>query len=360
MQSFGAFYNDNRTFAIAVGVAVLAVVLLYAVYRLLFGRRLRMANGRSRQPRLGVVDAYDVDRQRQLVLVRRDNVEHLIMIGGPNDLLIESAIIRAQPSAALPGVRDREGSPPSMPLAGVAPQAPSLVGTSSGDAQPPLIATGAGADQKPAGAPVASVSGAVEAARPDAASGTPEPDDQPPAIPPRPAYVPRTPFQPRSPGIGAAAGTTPGASRLPPLRTPGTPPAPRPPSTGPRPTPAIPLSRGTSAASLRREPLPGSPMSAAPPTQAADGGPGNTGPGESPAPEAPPLAPNLGVRPSGQAEPAAAVGTMADTGIQPSQPVSLAEPPPRTLPTNLNTLESLEEEMAKLLGRPTAPTGKPD
>ena len=52
--------------------------------------------GRGRQLRLGIVDAFDLDRQRQLVIVRRDNAEHLIMIGGPNDILIESQIIRAE------------------------------------------------------------------------------------------------------------------------------------------------------------------------------------------------------------------------------------------------------------------------
>jgi flagellar protein FliO/FliZ len=50
----------------------------------------------GRQSRLGLVDSYAVDRDRQLVLVRRDNVEHLIMIGGPNDLLVESTILKAR------------------------------------------------------------------------------------------------------------------------------------------------------------------------------------------------------------------------------------------------------------------------
>ncbi|MGH6819873.1 MAG: hypothetical protein ACREDU_03310 [Methylocella sp.] len=53
-------------------------------------------NGRARLPRLGTVDAFDLDRQRQLVIIRRDNVEHLLMIGGPNDFVIESKIIRAE------------------------------------------------------------------------------------------------------------------------------------------------------------------------------------------------------------------------------------------------------------------------
>ncbi len=73
-----------------------AAVLIWLIFRLAFGRRLRMAGGRGRQLRLGIVDAFDLDRQRQLVIVRRDNTEHLIMIGGPNDVLIESQIVRAE------------------------------------------------------------------------------------------------------------------------------------------------------------------------------------------------------------------------------------------------------------------------
>lgn len=79
--------------AIALFVAALLILL---VFRLAFGRRLHMAGGRGRQHRLGIVDAFDLDRQRQLVIVRRDNTEHLIMIGGPNDILIESQIVRAE------------------------------------------------------------------------------------------------------------------------------------------------------------------------------------------------------------------------------------------------------------------------
>jgi hypothetical protein len=33
-----------------------------------------------------------VDRQRRLVLIRRDDVEHLIMTGGPVDVVIETGI----------------------------------------------------------------------------------------------------------------------------------------------------------------------------------------------------------------------------------------------------------------------------
>ena len=42
--------------------------------------------------RLDVVGQANVDARRRLVLVRRDNVEHLIMTGGPVDVVIETNI----------------------------------------------------------------------------------------------------------------------------------------------------------------------------------------------------------------------------------------------------------------------------
>lgn len=58
--------------------------------------RLGGAAARGRQPRLAVIEAGTVDGRRKLVIVRRDNVEHLIMIGGPTDILIEANIVRGQ------------------------------------------------------------------------------------------------------------------------------------------------------------------------------------------------------------------------------------------------------------------------
>ena len=52
--------------------------------------RLGGANARGRQPRLGVIDYASVDARRRLILVRRDNVEHLLMIGGPTDVVVEA------------------------------------------------------------------------------------------------------------------------------------------------------------------------------------------------------------------------------------------------------------------------------
>jgi hypothetical protein len=47
---------------------------------------------RGRERRLGVVEASNVDGRRKLLLIRRDNVEHLIMTGGPVDVVVETGI----------------------------------------------------------------------------------------------------------------------------------------------------------------------------------------------------------------------------------------------------------------------------
>ena len=44
------------------------------------------------EPRLSVMEQASVDGKRKLVLIRRDDVEHLIMTGGPVDVVIETGI----------------------------------------------------------------------------------------------------------------------------------------------------------------------------------------------------------------------------------------------------------------------------
>ena len=44
------------------------------------------------EKRLDVVDQANIDGRRRLVLIRRDNIEHLIMTGGPVDVVIETGI----------------------------------------------------------------------------------------------------------------------------------------------------------------------------------------------------------------------------------------------------------------------------
>jgi hypothetical protein len=68
--------------------------------------------GRGRVPRLAVVDALTVDRRRRLLLVRRDNVEHLILIGGPSDVVVEATIQRGRSRQASRGAAPAQQPPP--------------------------------------------------------------------------------------------------------------------------------------------------------------------------------------------------------------------------------------------------------
>src|SRR5580693_3380901 len=77
-------------------VAVLALIGAAAwLVRRFAGNRLGANANRGRMPRLAVIDAAAVDGRRRLVLVRRDNIEHLLMIGGPTDIVVEANIVRA-------------------------------------------------------------------------------------------------------------------------------------------------------------------------------------------------------------------------------------------------------------------------
>lgn len=101
-------------------VAVLALIGVAAwLVRRFATNRLGANTNRGRMPRLAVIDAAAVDGRRRLVLVRRDNVEHLIMIGGPTDIVVESTIVRAQTRDLLPqrpGVIAAELPPRIAPL----------------------------------------------------------------------------------------------------------------------------------------------------------------------------------------------------------------------------------------------------
>ena len=61
----------------------------------------------GREKRLAVLDQASVDGRRKLVLIRRDNVEHLIMTGGPVDVVVETGIVPATASnpASSPDLR---------------------------------------------------------------------------------------------------------------------------------------------------------------------------------------------------------------------------------------------------------------
>lgn len=79
---------------ITLAIALLLIVIVW-IFRKMTGSAAKRAM-RSRVPRLSITDSTTVDEKRYLVMIRRDNVEHLLLIGGANDLVVESNIVRAQ------------------------------------------------------------------------------------------------------------------------------------------------------------------------------------------------------------------------------------------------------------------------
>jgi flagellar biogenesis protein FliO len=113
-------YGERLVIAV-IGLGIAFAVLIVALWlmRRRGGPAPFLKGGRNRQPRLQVLDATAVDARRRLVLVRRDNVEHLIMIGGPTDIVIESGIgaipIVTDITAAQHTAIDNHAAPKALP-----------------------------------------------------------------------------------------------------------------------------------------------------------------------------------------------------------------------------------------------------
>ena len=97
MDWLSGLVGENTAHLISfIGLFVLFLMGVFVVYAAI--KRMTAGTYVSKDhnvaPRLTVTDAAAVDGQRRLVLVRRDDVEHLILIGGPSDIVIEQNIIR--------------------------------------------------------------------------------------------------------------------------------------------------------------------------------------------------------------------------------------------------------------------------
>lgn len=89
--------EDLGTIAMVIGglfITILAIIIV--VWLLKFAFRASRDGVRSKVRRLAVLQSAPVDNKRQLVIVRRDDVEHLLMIGGPNDVVIETCIQKSE------------------------------------------------------------------------------------------------------------------------------------------------------------------------------------------------------------------------------------------------------------------------
>jgi hypothetical protein len=89
-------------------VAILLVLLAAAVGGFYLFRSSRLAETSGffvqRPRRLGFTERVHLDGGRKLLLIRRDEVEHLVMIGGPIDIVVESGIRGASAPEVTPRV----------------------------------------------------------------------------------------------------------------------------------------------------------------------------------------------------------------------------------------------------------------
>jgi hypothetical protein len=172
---------------------VVVLVIVRLIRSLTFGTF--VAGGRNRKTRLAVMDAAAVDSHRRLVLVRRDDVEHLIMIGGPTDVVVERDIRLGQPRrAALTG-----GEPPELSRArpeNLAPPQQAFPVQQQLPVQQQIAMQQARPQAQPQRAPAAP--------RPVVREQAPREQVQREQAQPRPQQ-PQRPAQPAAPAAGAAA-----------------------------------------------------------------------------------------------------------------------------------------------------------
>jgi flagellar protein FliO/FliZ len=312
-------------------VAFIVVLALIGVAAWLVRRfattRLGANTQRGRMPRLAVIDAAAVDGRRRLVLVRRDNVEHLLMIGGPTDIVVEPNIVRAAPGRDQLPQRSNAAEPPRLA---------------------PMPDTSSWADEAP---------------RPEVID---HPEPQMPEPPPRPAR-PSFADEVRRPAPALAerrgdrgdplAGFTP------------EPVAPRP-ERELRPEPAPPRVGRSEPPLMPRPPRQSEPVKVPPVRAERAAAP----PPPPPVPQAPPVPPPAAAAPSSAEQNLAEMAQRLEAALRrpagetvappvapepPAAPprVARSEPPPPPAPPvrpapEKTSFENLEDEMASLLGRP--------
>jgi hypothetical protein len=296
-------------------LVVLALIGIVAYFVRRFGSSGLGATGaRGRQPRLAVIEAAAVDARRRLLLIRRDNVEHLVLVGGPADVVVETNINRAARDAARPATPEPAvvRPPAEEPLRPPPAPEPRLRPTALEPIMPdesPLIPPAEPARLHPGDR--------IPGLEMPRAPARPEPSFPPS---PRPVQEPKRPAAPKEisaeeQNLAAMAQRLEAALRRPPGGEPPPRPVQRPTIDAVIPTPRQPVAEPRVEARVE-------PRMTEPP------------PPPPPAPAAEPLSP--------EPAPEAARETREPTAEQKTEAQ--------------NVFESLEQEMASLLGRPT---GKP-
>jgi Flagellar biosynthesis protein, FliO len=83
MEMLTPYWNYIITAATVLAVLLIGLLVYKALHKRVHGRR---------GQRLGISEYHEIDETRRLVLVRRDETEHLILIGGAQDIVVESGI----------------------------------------------------------------------------------------------------------------------------------------------------------------------------------------------------------------------------------------------------------------------------
>lgn len=364
-------------------VILLLIVMAIAVWLIRMLRpSLNMGGGSGRggrPQRLAVTDAFSLDRDgRRLVIIRRDNVEHLLLIGGPNDVVVEANITRNERAIRDRGTRGAEADavqiaetaligdgatrldmPPLAPPPQPTQPAPLPPLTSLRSAAPPSAPLPTPAVAKPIVAPRP-----IQPAAPPAVAPLPAPPPISPATPPAPASAPPpASAQKLDEDFEKALAAMQAAQRqkleqpapvapVHPVPPPVTPPPVHPAAPAPeRPARQEPMSEMARRLNeVLQKPLSGQlrppfnkqippvpPVVASPPKAEAS---------PPPVPPTPPPLPDLADLPELPAAPASAAPTSAQ---------------PPAIKGADTEMDALEEEMARLLGRPSQPPkpGKP-
>jgi flagellar protein FliO/FliZ len=85
---------------VAALVFVIGLIAAFAWIMRRFGPRGMTAQHGKRGRRLAVVEVAPIDARRRLVLVRRDGVEHLLLLGATHDLVVEAGLTGDTPPPA--------------------------------------------------------------------------------------------------------------------------------------------------------------------------------------------------------------------------------------------------------------------
>lgn len=87
---FGA--GDNLLLTILLGLGIVLLLIVFGVWVLKVALNATGNAARGRTKRLAIIEVAAVDQKRQIVLFRRDDVEHLMLIGGATDVVVETNI----------------------------------------------------------------------------------------------------------------------------------------------------------------------------------------------------------------------------------------------------------------------------